>query len=122
MPFPIPIRRCCKASLLNVLAFAWWLQNSAGTSPSPQYRTTSCPRRFNSPISAQRILHCPGLPPPPPSEGMPSSAPESMPVTGDVVAADVVAPEPVAAIANQQHPISVVTPLAYAATYEAWSP
>jgi TonB family protein len=55
------------------------------------------------------------------SEGPASTAQESVPITDDVVAADVVAPEPVPAIANQQHPISVVSTLAGRTSYEGWS-
>jgi len=55
------------------------------------------------------------------SEGPVSTAPDSVPVTGDVLAADVAAPDPVPAIANEQHPISVVSPLAYRSSYEGWS-
>jgi TonB family protein len=55
------------------------------------------------------------------SEGPASTAPESVPVTGDVVDADLVAPEPIPAIANQQHSMSVVSPQARRPSYEGWS-
>jgi TonB family protein len=57
----------------------------------------------------------------PSSEGPALTPSESVPVTGDVVDADVVTPDHVPAKASQQHPISVVSPLARPRSYEGWS-
>jgi TonB family protein len=66
-------------------------------------------------------LSWPHDPAAPTSEGPASTAPESVPVARDVVAAGGVAPEPVPATAKQQHPISIVSPLVRRPSYEGLS-
>jgi TonB family protein len=71
--------------------------------------------------TADFSLPWPHDPEAPASEERPSPAAESEPVTGDVVAGDVVVPDPDAAIADQQHLVSVVSAGALPRSYEGWS-